>query len=68
MEFISSEMYPELVDIINNKCTASIESVISAKLDGNNDIICCTMREDQQYTVIIEDESDSVKIVGLGCT
>ncbi len=66
---ISAEMYPELVDTINSHGhTTFFESVISAKLDGNNDIICCTMWENRQYTVVIEDESDSVKIVGLGCT
>jgi hypothetical protein len=66
---ISAEMYPELVDTINSNNHATFfESVISAKLDGNNDIICCTLWENKQYTVIIEDESDAVKIVGPGCT
>lgn len=66
---ISTEMHLKLVDAINsNNSTVLFESVVSAKLDGNNDIICCTMYENKQYTVIIEDESDTVKIVGLGCT
>jgi hypothetical protein len=68
MQQISSEMYPQLVNIINQNCTDLIDSIVSAGLDGNNDIVCCAQRQDKNYTIIIEDDdNDSVKVVGLGC-
>ena len=67
MQLISPEMYPQLVDVINEKCVDRIESIVSAGLDGNNDIVCCALLQAQQYTIVIEADNDSVKVVGLGC-
>ena len=67
MQLISAEMYPQLIDIINENCVDPIESIVSAGLNGNNDIVCCALLQEQQYTIVIEDDNDSVKVVGLGC-
>ncbi len=62
MQSISPEMYPQLLDIINEACNSRFESILSAGLDGNNDIVCCARREGKYLTITIEDETDSIEI------
>ncbi len=65
MQSISPEMYPQLLNIINEACNDCLDSIISAGLDGNNDIVCCAQGKGKQLTVTIEDESDSIDIHDL---
>jgi hypothetical protein len=62
MQSISPEMYPQLLNIINTACNNCVESILSAGLDGNNDIVCCAQAGGKQLTVIVEDENDSIDI------
>jgi hypothetical protein len=66
MQSISPEMYPQLLDIINEACNNCIESILSAGLDGNNDIVCCAQGGGKQLTITIEDENDAIDIQDLG--
>jgi hypothetical protein len=63
MQSISPEMYPQLLNIINEACSNCIESILSAGLDGNNDIVCCAQGGGDQLTITIEDEHDSILIL-----
>jgi hypothetical protein len=62
MQSISPEMYPQLLDIINESCNNRVESILSAGLDGNNDIVCCARGGGKYLTITIEDENDSIEI------
>jgi hypothetical protein len=63
MQSISPEMYPQLLNIINAGCSNCIESIVSAGLDGNNDIVCCAQGGGDRLTITIEDEHDSILIL-----
>jgi hypothetical protein len=63
MQSISPEMYPQLLNIINAGCSNCIESIVSAGLDGNNDIVCCVQGGGDRLTITIEDEHDSILIL-----
>ncbi len=63
MQSISPEMYPQLLNIINAGCSNCIESILSAGLDGNNDIVCCAQGGGDRLTITIEDEHDSILIL-----
>jgi hypothetical protein len=65
MQSISPEMYPQLLGIINEACNNCIESILSAGLDGNNDIVCRAQGGGKHLTIIIEDENDSIEIQDL---
>ena len=62
MQSISPQMYPQLIAIINEACTDCIESIFSAGLDGNNDIVCLAQGRGKQLKITIEDENDSIKV------
>ena len=62
MQSISPEMYPQLLNIINEACNNCIESILSAGLDGNNDIVCSAQGGGKHLTITIEDENDSIDI------
>lgn len=62
MQSISPEMYPQLIDIINETYNNCVELILSAGLDGNNDIVCCAQSGDKQLTITIEDERDLIII------
>jgi hypothetical protein len=66
MQSISPEMYPQLLNIINEACNNCIESILSAGLDGNNDIVCCAQGGGKHLTITIEDENDSIDIQDSG--
>jgi hypothetical protein len=66
MQLISSEIYPQLIDCINQNLVDRVDLILSAGLDGNNDIVCCVQRQNQQIKAIIEDESESIKFIELG--
>lgn len=66
MQSISPEMYPQLIDIINEACTERIDSILSAGLDGNNDIVCFAQGQGQQLNIVIEEENSLIKIQYLG--
>ncbi len=68
MQLISSEMYPQLLNIINTACNNCAEAMISAGLDGNNDIVCLVQGGEKQLRVVIEDEHDSIEIQELSAT
>jgi hypothetical protein len=63
MQSISPEMYPQLLNIINAGCNNCIELILSAGLDGNNDIVCCAQGGGDRLTITIEDEHDSILIL-----
>lgn len=63
MQSISPEMYPQLLNIINEACSNCIESILSAVLDGNNDIVCSAQAGGDRLTITIEDEDDSILIL-----
>ena len=65
MQAISPEMYPQLIDIINEVYNDCVELILSAGLDGNNDIVCCAQGGGKQLTITIEDEYDLIKIHDL---
>ena len=65
MQSISSQMYPQLIDIINEACVDCAESILSAGLDGNNDIVCLVQGRGKRLTIRIEDENDSIIIEDL---
>ena len=66
MQSISPEMYPQLIDIINEAYNDCVELILSAGLDGNNDIVCCAQGGGKQLTITIEDEHDLIKIHDRG--
>jgi hypothetical protein len=55
-------MYPQLVAIINEACSDCIESIFSAGLDGNNDIVCLAQGKGKHLRITIEDENDSIEV------
>lgn len=63
MQLISSEIYPQLLDIINQTFVGGIDAILSAGLDGNNDIVCLVQRSERQITIVIEDENDSIRVI-----
>jgi hypothetical protein len=65
MQSISPEMYPQLLTIINETCNNCLDSILSAGLDGNNDIVCCAQGGGKKLMITIEDESDSIDIHDL---
>lgn len=66
MQLISSEIYPQLIDCINQKLSDRVDLILSAGLDGNNDIVCCVQRRDRQLVAIIEDQTESIRFIELG--
>ena len=64
MQSISPEMYPQLINIINEAYNDCVELILSAGLDGNNDIVCFAKSGDKQITITIEDERDLIRIHG----
>ncbi|WP_310424695.1 hypothetical protein [Chamaesiphon sp. VAR_48_metabat_135_sub] len=66
MQSISPEMYPQLIDIINEACNDCIDLILSAGLDGNNDIVCCAQSGGKQLNITIDDEHDLIKIYDSG--
>lgn len=66
MQSISPEMYPQLIEIINHNRTEWIESIVSAGLDGNNDIVCLARVGGKQLAITIEDENNSIEVRELG--
>ena len=65
MQSISPEMYPQLIDVINKTSSDCVESILSAGLDGNNDIVCSAQSGGKYLTITIEDENDSIQIKDL---
>lgn len=65
MQSISPQMYPQLIGIINEACAGCVESILSARLDGNNDIVCLVQGRDKQLAITIEDENDAITIQDL---
>ncbi len=65
MQSISPQMYPQLTTLINAAYAGCVESIVSAGLDGNNDIVCIVRGREKQLTVTIEDDNDAIVIQDL---
>jgi hypothetical protein len=66
MQSISPQMYPQLIAIINEAYSDCIESISSAELDGNNDIVCLAQSNRKQLKITIKDENDSIEVQDAG--